>query len=57
MHITRIPFVKKKYSEGCFVDNRARKKPENVKRIESLHGKQYISIRDKHTMCPLKIAM
>jgi hypothetical protein len=26
MHITRIPFVKKKYSEGCFVDNPARKK-------------------------------
>jgi hypothetical protein len=25
MHITRIPFVKKKYSEGCFVDNPAKK--------------------------------
>ncbi len=26
MYMTRIPFVKKKYSEDCFVDNPARKK-------------------------------
>ncbi len=26
MYYIRIPFVKEKYSEGCFVDNPARKK-------------------------------
>jgi hypothetical protein len=52
MHYIRIPFVKKKYSEGCSVDNPARKKMkyehieheivENVKRIENQHGKQIL---------------